>query len=399
MRSIIFSIVSFAVLMLYGVSISAVTLPKPPDPPPYQSPTAGKSPGEIMAEKQVLLEKGIKNRKKRGLPVNENNVRLVDPLYEREFKAERDYSKQSCYHTIAATDPDDFAFCDAEKCTFPRGIYCEHKTRDCYDEDGKLIVNEKGLSVRDNTDLLIVDMCLARDGSLVTPPGEKSFDEKIKAGCGYRVRGTTPYFKYYLQGMNGYMMTCDKYRCIFHPPSATYYNRETKTFFQGENESKIPPYEYVPYLDWKCLNGKQANRVPKKYRCSLVTEDGENWGCEVCFENGKHVYKGCKYRYNEKGEAVEKVIHIIPELEEQLDEITQVRYQLMERNRVDIVRKMGDLEGIFQTTPATDAIQKKAVTIFQNFFDRKDEEGWTDAKLGQELAILRNKIRAVVRKK
>ncbi|MBI4262020.1 hypothetical protein HY624_00665 [Candidatus Uhrbacteria bacterium] len=392
------SFMAFGIVFIANSGFAfAAGVPKPQKAPPYVHPNAGKSPAEIIAENQKKLDGAIKKRQKKGLSVDPDNVRLTNSQYDPEFKAKPRYTKQSCYHMTGNTDPDEFVFCDAEKCTFPDassypdGGYCEFKTRDCYDRDGQLILNEQGISVTDSYHAFSVkwDMCLQQDGSLVTPPGEQSFDEKIKTGCAYRVRSNS--------GYNGYMMTCDQYRCLFHPGAGTYYDRETKMFVQGENASKTPPYEYVPYLDSKCLDRKAVDRIAMQYRCGVVIEDETNWGCRVYFKNGKHNYDQCVYRYNEKGEPVERVINIIPELQEQLDAITQVRYQLMDRNRVDIVRKMGELEGIFHMKPATDAIQKKAIAAFAHFFERKENGTWTNAQLGRELAVLWEKIRRLVK--
>lgn len=366
---------------------------------PKQNPAALKPPirrplSPLEIERQH--EAAIKKRQKAGRPVDPKNVHFVRADSSRVYKPGRDYTKQSCYHMQQSSDPEDLMFCDANRCTFPDGGYCEHKTRDCYTADGALILNENGTSQTEEFLFTKWDLCLEKDGSPVVPKGDKPFDEKIKAGCGYRVgKKIHPY----LIGYIGYMMTCDEYRCIFHPGAGLTYNRQKKLFVDNEgNETKVPPSEYYPYLDWKCLSGKQANRVASKYRCSIVVEDGENWGCKVCFQNGKHVYKNCKYHYNEKGEIAGTRVTIIPELLEQLDELTQVRYTLMERNRPDIVRKMGDLEEVFHMTPVSDEKQKRVVALFEDFFERKDEEGWSDARLGQELALLNKRVHSVMRK-
>ena len=228
------------------------------------------------------------------------------------------------------------------------------------------------------------------------PRGEKSFDDRITTGCAYRVGKTDPGYR----GYTGYMMTCDAYQCLFHPGAHTSYNRQTKMFTDANGDAtKIPPREYVPYLNWTCLDAKQANRVAAKYRCSIVVEDEENWGCQVCFENRKHHYKKCKYTYNDKGEIVGTRMHIGSALQEQLDELARLRDTLVSEGKQGMLQNMGDLETLFRQTPVSDTVQGKVVAVFQDFFYRKDSAQWSGAQLGKELLVLRNRILTTLKKK
>lgn len=73
----------------------------------------------------------------------------------------------------------------------------------------------------------------------MTPSGEKSFDEKIRTGCGYRVGKK---INKYLQGMIGYMMTCDAYRCLFHPSAGAYYVFCASFAVFGSSEPSFLPH-------------------------------------------------------------------------------------------------------------------------------------------------------------
>lgn len=397
--------VSATVFIVGGTSLTLAALPRPmsrlaPPMPPRQI----KSPGELQAEKDALLARAIEKRRSRGLAVDEENVRLA-ALYTSEFEGPtRSYAQQACYHQTNNTDPDSFAYCDAGRCVFsdvesgyPDGGYCELATRDCYDRDGVLILNENGVSVTDSRNAVFVkyDMCLNADGSLVTPSGEKTFDEKIRTGCGYRVGKKVGK---YLEGMIGYMMTCDAYRCVFHPGSGVYYDREAQIFHESGTESKTPPYEYVPYLDWKCLDTRAVTRISTKYRCSIVAEEDENWGCTVCFENGKHVYRNCKNYYDERGRIAGARVTILPETESALDDLIQYGYALHERGRQDLRRPADDILLYVHQTPLSDAAQKKIVSLIEDFIARYDAGQWNDGRLGKELARLHSNVRHIKNK-
>lgn len=397
-------VVSATVFIVGGTSLTLAAMPRSiPRPAPMPPLQQLKSPGELKAEKDALLARAIKKRRSRGLQVDEENVRLAKP-YTSEFEGPtRSYAAQACYHQTNNTDPESFAYCDADRCVFsdvgsgyPDGGYCELATRDCYDRDGVLILNENGVSVTDSRNAVFVkyDMCLNADGSLVTPSGEKTFDEKIRTGCGYRIGKKVGK---YLEGMRGYMMTCDAYRCVFHPGSGVYYDRESHIFYQGNTESKTPPYEYVPYVDWKCVDARAAAHVSQKYRCSIVVEDEENWGCTVCFENGKHVYRNCKYQYDERGRIAGARVTITPELESALDDIIKYGYALHERGRPDLRRPADEILLYVHQTPLSDATQKTIVALIEDFIARYDEERWNDTRLGKELARLRSNVRHITK--
>lgn len=128
-----------------------------------------RSPCEIMAERKRQERCAAEKLRARGLSADEENVRVADPWYARAFAPPRSYAQQSCYHQTGSVDPDGFVFCDAERCTYPDvhtgypdGGYCENTSRDCYDRDGKLILDENGKSITDSISAVFVkwDMCL-----------------------------------------------------------------------------------------------------------------------------------------------------------------------------------------------------------------------------------------------
>ena len=395
------NILSFVIIAmgLLGMFETASGMSRPQIPPQIRRQVPLTPPSLLDLQRQqergTLLEQAIKNRQRLGLAVPDN-VRVVESLSDNRYAPKRNYAAQSCYHMIDTKDPSRFTFCNADRCTFEDGGYCEHPSGDCYDADGTLILNPKGQSEAGYDNYLSIkwDLCLAADGSPAPPPGEKPYEERIRAGCAYRVgKKIHPYY----QGYTGYLMTCDAYQCLFHPGGIAY-NRETKLYTDGNGETKTPPVEYFPYLDWTCLDAKKANRVASKYRCSIEVEDDENWGCQVCFVNGKHAYSGCKYIYNERGEQVGARVHIGPALQEQLDELARRRMAKQAAGNFALGGKLVELEILFRKTPVSDAAQGKVAALFEKFFERNDDEAWSDARLNQELAALRQRIQSVIRK-
>ncbi|GEM_PF-4353107 len=379
------------------LAAASSTVKRPQQPPPFK-PKPMLSPVELERLKEKIFEQAIANRKRLGLPVDPERARVIKAEQWQRYVPKRAYTKQSCYHVTDTKDPDEMVFCDANRCTFENGQYCEHRSRDCYDEDGTLILDKNGRSAIDNEQYLFLksDLCLAKDGSPVPPAGEKPYDKRIQTGCAYRVgKKTHPYY----EGYQGYLMTCDASRCLFHPGGE--YNRETKMFTDGiVGETKTPPVEYFPYLEWTCIPPKAANRIAKKYRCSVVSEDEENWGCEVCFENGTHVYRGCKYNYNEKGKIVSARVPISDALAEQLEELARLRWKQMEKDAPNrsVTALITDLEIFFHQTPIADAPQKKIVVLLEDFFNRENDETWSVTKLQSELALLKRRVSLVLKR-
>ncbi|MBI4276514.1 hypothetical protein HY629_01600, partial [Candidatus Uhrbacteria bacterium] len=380
MKVLYSSLIIASFLMVFfastGFAASSSGMKAPQQPPQHLLLPSNKllSPPEFELQKKKMLEQAIAKRKKLGFPVDPERTRVMKAEEWQHYVPERKYTKQSCYHVAYTKDPDDRVFCNAERCTFANGQYCEQKSRDCYDEDGTLILDEKGLPAIDNEQNLFLkwDLCLTHDGAPQPPPGEKPYDERIQTGCAYRVgKRTHPYY----DGYRGYLMTCDAGRCLFHPGGA--YNRETKMFTDGiVGETKTPPVEYWPYLEWKCIPPKAVHRIAKKYRCSIVTENDENWGCAVSFENGQHVYRSCKNNYNEKGEIVGTRVRVSDALLEQLEALPPFRDRQMEKDRPNrsIMNAVTDLEIFFHQTSVSDAAQEKVVVLFENFFNRHNDE-------------------------
>lgn len=347
--------------------------------------------GELQKLEARLLEKVIADRHRDGRStVGLAGVTISRSPFNQPYRPHRDYTKQACYHEDSLRpEPETFAFCNAETCLFEDGSYCDNRTFDCYTADDRLMVNEKGESVW-KFKTIGWNLCLNSDGSPVVPFGEKPYGERIKTGCAYAI--TNPDADSI--GYKDYLVTCDKYRCLYNP-SGMAYDRASQTYLLGNGEtSKIPPNEFA-FVNWACLNTQKANRTAKKYRCSALAEDGANWGCQVCFENGAHVYRDCKYRYNDKGEAVAKIITIIPKLQNQLDELDYLRTHSDVNGMPNplIANPINDIAQFFNTTKVSDMRQQKAVAMIEQFFQRFRDAVWTDNQLSEQLNALKKKLK------
>lgn len=303
---------SFLITVL-AFAAQAAGLPAPQYLRPTPRFSAPPTPMEMERAFDIAIEKA---RVQLNLPtLQREDVLLVKSTAQPYTPPKRDYTKRACYHLPKST-LGELIYCDAERCLFTdletnetrSKVYCEHKTRRCYTEDGTLLIDEHGNSVRDthaNT-WPKEQWCLTSEGVLIPEDGGPPYEDRFKAGCVYRIVHPD-----YTRNTD-FIITCDQYRCLF-PRGGSYFDLITKeyvTLMSTEAAKTELVREYTPSfedflsINWQCLDMKKVKGFDAKFNCDNVWQEDAvvRQQCQVCYEKGKHVYKQCVYTYDERGE-------------------------------------------------------------------------------------------------
>lgn len=324
------------------------------------------------------------------------------------YVPQRDYSKQSCYHAFVP-DPEYFTYCNAERCTFPNGQYCIHDTKQCYDPDGRIILNSDGQSVTDYDQYYSLQwkLCLDKEGTPLSAPGEKPYAERYKPECVYKI--TDPGYQGY-----DFLVKCDQYRCIF--PTGTIFDMQTKLYHFGMTwgdriytTAKTPMSFDLASIDWTCRDIKAIKGFRSEFLCQGFAEreplaadqksEMEPGACEICYENKKLIHKNCVYTYDAKGQRLARRLPAFQEeFKKWFNELELLRGSFISTDAPDqkLITPLTDLKLQFLTIPLSDNIQQKLSKVIERFLGDREIKNFTRNQTIQELKKLKTDINAII---
>lgn len=383
---------SFLLISLFGGFAVIPPLARPPSPPLFLLPPP---PPHVL----LRLESIDKYLGRRVI-----KSKYVGATYVPQ----RDYSKQSCYHAFVP-DSEHFTYCDAERCTFPNGQYCIHNTKQCYDPDGRIILNNDGQSVTDYDQYhsLQWKLCLDKEGTALSAPGEKPYAERYKPQCAYTI--TDPGYQGY-----DFLVKCDQYRCLF--PDGTIFDMQTKLYnirtIWGNRiytTAKTPMFFDLASIDWTCRDVKAVKGFSSRFLCQGFAErkplsvdqksEIEPGECKICYENKQLVHKDCIYTYDAKGQRLARRLPAFQEeFKEWFNALDILRGEFISTDTPDqgLIAPLTDLKLQLLTTPLSDSIQQKISAIIKKFLGDREIKSFTRNQTMQELKKLKTDINTAI---
>lgn len=366
---------SFLIAVLAFTAQAAGTI----QAPQYLQKPRFPTPMEMERAFDVAVKKA---RVQLNLPaLQREDVLFVKSTAQPYTPPKRDYTKRACYH-LPKNSLGELIYCDAERCLFTdfetnearSKIYCEHKTRRCYTEDGTLLIDEQGNSVRDTyaNAWPKEEWCLTSEGVLIPEDGGPPYEDRFKAGCVYRIVHPD-----YTRNTD-FLITCDQYRCLF-PGGGSYFDLVTKQYVNlastGPGTEWVreitPSFEHFLNINWQCLDMKKVRGFDAKFNCDgvLPEDDVIRPLCQVCYEKGKHVYKQCVYAYDERGERTERRLPAYnQEMEDVVSALDRLRGEYIYTDRVLADRFTTLMFEKLFPAPLDDESQAFVAAAFDQFF-------------------------------